>query len=232
MCTWPRALVVAILTSPFLNVAAYAQPTGAIAGTILTDSGGPLARAGLWASIHGSMWHATTDSLGRFVFEKIPVGTVSVTLVCPPVGLSLAVPAISLRSIPVFAEHYADASATVGRHACDQPPARDVRVHWRGWYSAGFEESEFTPCPDDPVAREVRSYGDPLHRHAWVTVPEGVWQKAGIRQLEPDTASGLHLGFVEWSGILHGPAPSGHMGVANYSLRVDSIFTRKPQGCE
>jgi hypothetical protein len=93
-----------------------------------------------------------------------------------------------------------------------------------------FEESSFTPCPNDSLAREVRSYGHPFSRHAWVRVAPNAWQTEGLGQLGEDPQHRRISGFVEWSGILRGPGRHGHVGTANYELTVDSIFVRSPSG--
>ena len=119
-------------------------------------------------------------------------------------------------------------SGVVSAGACDPIPARSVRGRWRGRYSSAFEESSFSPCPDDSISREVRAYGNPLGRRAWVGYSKDVWKKPGAGELAHDSVSSR--GFVEWSGTMYGPTMAGHMGMSNYGLTVDSIFSMSPTG--
>jgi hypothetical protein len=209
--------------------AALAQ-TGSVRGTIRFETGVPLANTTVWLS--GQTFRSTrSDSLGRFHLDSLSPGTHTIEALCPSQQLfSFAVPVALRRDIDVPATGASDLNATVARAACEPIPARAAHVHWRGWYSAGFENSAFRPCSADSLAREVLAYGHPFGRLAWVDWPPTAWRAPGVGRLAPDRQTGGESGFVEWSGTLRGPAPAGHLGVANYSLTIDSVFSVAPTG--
>jgi hypothetical protein len=223
-----RALLILACLASALT--ADAQATGSVAGTIRIEPDRPLVRAQIWSVVGTHVHGATTDSLGRFRVDGIPVGTITMEVICPvPVMQLMAITPVAMkREVTVVAGRAAEMSGVVSAGACEPIPARSVRGRWRGRYSSAFEESSFSPCPDDSIAREVRSYGPPLRRRAWVKFSRSAWTKPGAGELANDSVSSR--GFVEWSGELHGPAVSGHMGMSNYRLVVDSIFSMSPSG--
>jgi hypothetical protein len=220
-----RYSAILFLLLTIIQGAAVAQAPTGIRGTIRLDSGRPLVKAIPWTIADSSFRDARTDSLGRFRLSVKP-GTYALEVVCPIAPFSGVVPPVALRRTVVVADgEEADVSATIAATACDPISPRTVRVHWRGWYSAGFEESSFRPCETDTLAREMRAYGHPFGRHAWVTVSSTAWRRSRLDGVPSNPRIGGVAGFVEWSGSLRGPAASGHMGGANYDLTVDSIFS-------
>jgi hypothetical protein len=152
-------------------------------------------------------------------------------VLCPwSIGDRFVAPSALKRDVSVVEGSNVDFSAVLDRGACETREPRTVRGHWRGRYSSAFEESQFTPCPVDPITREVRSYGHPFGRRAWVNFSKTVWKKPGLGGLAFDSTNSRDYGFVEWSGTLYGPEKSGHMGMSNYLLTVDSIFRMSPTG--
>ncbi len=223
-----RALLILACLANALT--ADAQVTGSVAGTIRIEPDRPLVRAQIWSVVGNRIHGASTDSLGRFRVDSVPAGTITFEVICPvPATQFMAITPVAMkREVAVVAGRATEMSGVVSAGACEPIPARSVRVRWRGRYSSAFEESSFNPCPDDSIAREVRSYGRPFGRRAWVEFSKSVWTKPGAGELANDSVSGR--GFVEWSGELHGPALSGHMGMSNYRLVVDSIFSMSPSG--
>jgi hypothetical protein len=221
-----RALLIVVCLTSALT--ADAQATGSVAGTIRIETDRPLVRAQIWSVVGTRIHGARTDSLGRFRVDSVPAGTITFEVICPvPVMHLLAITPVAMkREVTVAAGGVTEMSGVVSAGACEPIPARSVRGRWRGRYSSAFEESSFSPCPDDSIAREVRSYGHPFGRRAWVEFSKNVWTKPGAGELASDSVSSR--GFVVWSGELHGPALSGHMGMSNYRLVVDSIFSMSP----
>jgi hypothetical protein len=208
---------------------ASGQAPAGVSGTLRLENGRPLVGAMVWATAGVSSRDTRTDSLGHFRISVTP-GTFVLEVICPIQAFSLAVPVALRRSVTVTAGQEVDVGTTLKETACNPPPPRTVRVRWRGWYSTAFEESSFRPCATDTVAREVRGYGHPDGRHAWVLVSPAAWGRRTLDAVQGDPQTGGAAGFVEWSGVLHGPSPSGHMGSANYALTVDSIFSVSARG--
>ena len=203
--------------------------SGAVRGTIRFDTGRPFANAAVWMLSGQILRNTRTDSLGRFQLGNVASGALTIEVLCRSAS-SIVAPVAVRGVVLVDAEREAEFDAIVGRNACAPIPPRDAHVHWRGWYSVGFESSSFRPCPVDTLSREVLAYGHPLGRWVWIDWPSTAWRQPRLDTLATDSASGVAYGFVEWSGTLHGPAPAGHLDGANYRLIVDSVFAILPRG--
>ena len=217
-------IVILGMTLVLASASISAQTVGSVRGTIRYASGAPLAGATVITTVSERLRDARSDSLGRFQLDKVPAGSLTIEVLCPNRDLGVAVPVAVHQVLLIQAGRVADVPLTVARDGCTPIPPRDTHVHWKGWYAFAFENSSFRPCASDTVARELLGYGHPIGRRAWVMWAPTVWRRPGLAKFRPDTATGGVFGFVEWSGVLHGPAPAGHMGISNYLLTVDSVF--------
>jgi len=106
----------------------------------------------------------------------------------------------------------------VDANGCDQRPFEVRTGEYRGHYAVGFELSDFVPCD-----------GTPGHA-AWVEWTE----KARNQRLPTWPDSGVALTeqhvYVRWIGTIEGPYRYGHMALASYQLRVDSIIEVRTAG--
>lgn len=202
----------------------------AVSGSVLYEGGTPVVGALVWVLDNRTARMVRTDEGGHFRLDSLVPGATSIEVVCPTSFGSLAAPTPVRRSVVLQGGTSNEFSPVLGAHACQPVPARATHVHWRGFYSAGFEESSFHPCNSDSLAAEVLSYGHPFGRSAWVRIATNAWNARKTSELALDPRSRYSTGFVEWSGRLTGPSASGHMGMANYELVVDSVFAAAPSG--
>ena len=204
-------------------------PTAIATGTVrYAGTEQPVGQALVWTTDGPALRMTYTDTAGHFRLDSLRPGTKSFEVVCP--GYFATAPVATVASLSVREGIETRFNPVISASNCEPKPSRVRHVHWRGHYSGGFEESSFAPCPSDSLAIEVRSYGHPFRRHAWVSSMEAEWRAPKVGHFVPDGASGYVGGFVEWSGQLTGPRLSGHMGMANYDLVVDSIFAIASSG--
>lgn len=108
---------------------------------------------------------------------------------------------------------------------CDLRPLREVKGVFRGYYTPGFESSEFVPCSTDAwfIPDDSLSVYPFDARNAWVT-----WDAAAVRRLKwPEVARdkyGNSKYYVRWRGTVVGPGRYGHLGVSPFEFRVDTVF--------
>ena len=209
-----------------------AQGQGSVRGTIRFASGAPLS-GGLVGIPPRVFLGIRIDSGGRFHLTDLPTGNHALEVVCPfspysPSGL--AVPVAARPTVAIVAGRESVLDVVVPDDGCRPIPSREIRVRWRGAHYSAFENVTFSPCESDSLARELRSYGHPMARRAWVRFQDSAWGRSRLRAMATDTVIGGLSGFLEVSGILRGPQPSGHMGMSNYELLVDSIFSVLPRG--
>jgi len=200
-------------------------PAAAIAGRV-TDAatGRPLARAPVVARASGR-GSLRTDSLGRFRFERLAPGPLTVSVYCPgrtllgPHLLDTAVTVAAVAGAPFALELAGDAAAL-----CAEPDSGARRVAVRGVHVAGPESSRFVPCADSGEAFR-RLWGPPHLRSAWVGFADAARGAAGggRRWPEGEAVRGGRRWYVEGGGVLEGPGTFGHGGVSPYRLRVDSV---------
>lgn len=92
-----------------------------------------------------------------------------------------------------------------------------------GYYTRGFETSEFVPCPSDNWAPSD-SRGTPYDWPAWV-----VWTERSLTRtvtwppVERDRNRNPRY-FVRWQGTVDGPGRYGHMGVSSFQFQVDELL--------
>jgi len=181
---------------------------------------------------------ANVDTLGRYSFDSLTVGSNTVTVTCtgrnPIGGKQLA----DLTVVLGPGERRAiDFRSTL--EGCDPRPFRILRGTFRGHYSGGFEQSEFIPCASDAWFTAADTAGAPgFQRRAWVSwprtpVPGGPKQWPRPRLGSPPWDYPQY--YVRWSGVLEGPGIYGHMGVSGFDFVPDSIVevrTPGPRDCQ
>jgi len=165
------------------------------------------------------------DTLGEYRLDSLPFDPIEVSLFCGVVrgfGKRLATDTILA------------ADATAPRHnwivstsGCDLRPVRQVVGIFRGHYTRGFESSEFVPCPDDAwfvPSDSLDSYPYDARR-AWATWPRDYRIDTLARWPDvPRDEWGNPRYFITWRGTVIGPGRYGHMGVAPFEFKVDSIL--------
>jgi hypothetical protein len=116
--------------------------------------------------------------------------------------------------------------STVG---CDHRPMRRITRVFTGFWTPGFEASEFIPCPVDswflPGDSLPPNYNS---QSAWARLGKGArvtkWPNA------PRDRWGNPQFYVEWHGTLEGPGHYGHFGMSAFFFTADSIIQiRAPQ---
>jgi hypothetical protein len=181
---------------------------------------------------------ANVDTLGRYSFDSLTTGSNTVTVKCtgrnPIGGKQLAVLTVVLGPSE---RREVDFRSTLD--GCDPRPFRILRGTFRGYYSGGFEQSEFIPCASDAWFTAADTAGAPgFQRRAWVswprtTVPGGLkkWPRPRLTNSPWDYPQY----YVRWSGVVEGPGVYGHMGVSGFEFVPDSILevrTPQPNDCK
>lgn len=218
-------LIAAILSSAHESAAQPATVRGTIADGA---SGKPLVGAFV-AAINSGRGRERSDAEGQYVLDRIPAGSIDLEFHCPSATL-LGWP-IEARKITLRAGQDTVVDVRVALGVCGEPPYSERRGTFRGTFSLGFEESRFVPCPDSLL-------GLPLPR------PKAMWL-GGTIWVEFDSASsgssaaawpnvipdvtGSTTYFVMWHGVLKGPGTYGHMGVSDYQLEVDTVYSVLPR---
>lgn len=204
-----------------------AQTSGTVRGTV-TDSltGTPLAGVHVGVGKATRYRGATTDSLGRYVLSNVPFGRQDIEFRCPSrtfLGRRL----VKRQVVVDESNHEATLSVHVPPRGCFEPDSSSRMGIYRGYYSVGFEESQFIPCHDSAVGlQDGLLPGDflvPLS--AWVAFAKTAFQQK-VAWPPPDTANQRQSAryFVRWRGTLTGPGIYGHMGVSAFRFVVDSIL--------
>ena len=197
-----------------------------VRGTI-TDSasGKPLAGAFI-AAIKSQRWgRERSGADGRYVLDRIPPGLTELEFHCPSATM-LGWP-IEARPIRLRAGQDTIVNVRVPAEVCGEPPYSERRGTFRGGFSFGFEHSSFAPCPDSSLGLPFpRPKGMWFGSAIWVGIDsaasrrsQGLWPKVA-----PDSMGHIAY-FVRWHGVLRGPGAYGHMGVAGYSMEVDSVYS-------
>ena len=159
------------------------------------------------------------DTLGTFVLDSIPRDWEWLQVACRgPFGRSTTLVALHSPRDSFPASPWRPPLAS---GSCDLRPVRSLTGRFAGLYAGGFEESSFRRCdaPDQVIWMSMRQDAAAQLGHAFMSQP-------------PDTVQGP-VYITVW-GTLTGPGAYGHMAVAEYELRVDSLYTlgrSPPQGC-
>jgi hypothetical protein len=227
-----RALVQGALI-PAIAATLTAQspaPTATLEGSVRDSAtGAPLQKAIVCVSIPVGPTQATarcanSDSAGAYRVDSVSAPGRRVFLYCDTV---IGLGGKPLRSDSIVFEPGARVRRDwlVPSAGCDTRPIRHLSGTFRGHYSAGFEQSEFIPCP----AEAWFTLGDSLHlyrfdnRRAWVewspSAADGVrWPRVKAGK------DGYPHYYVRCRGSIVGPGRYGHMGVSAFQFRVDSVL--------
>ena len=226
---WTLALLM-IGTAPVLQAQ---RPTGrAVLEGSVRDSvtGKAVARAHVCASPSSGrvQWSACAKvdtSSAAYRLDSLPQGRWHVRVICGTVG-------ILGRSIGSDSVTVGDSAAVrrdwvVATTGCDPRPLRRVEGTFRGYYTPGFESSEFVPCASDAWflpgdSLRVKPYDE---RRAWARLQRAslpvnfVWPRVSRDKY------GNPRYYVEWRGTVVGPGHYGHMGVSPFEFHVDRVLT-------
>ncbi|HEV7990714.1 MAG TPA: carboxypeptidase-like regulatory domain-containing protein [Gemmatimonadaceae bacterium] len=198
-----------------------------MSGVLRFANGTPVANATVWSPARRLI---RTDAEGRYRIDSLRPGETVLEIVCPTRIGTFVMPVLLKQSIVLRRGATLEFSPVLENQTCDPKPSRAAHVHWRGTYAQGMEESSFRPCPTDSIALEVRTYGHPIGRKVWVDWSRAPWRAPRVGELTMNAEHSEAMGFIEVSGVATGPRPSGHMGVSNYELLVDSVFAISPKG--
>ena len=204
-----------------------AQSSGTISVTV-TDSvsGAPVvgARVAIWCE--GCYGRYPTDSTGHYQFKQVPPGTFRIQFHCP--SRTLLGAQISERMVGVSPGKESLVNVRVPEGRCSEPPYSERTGVFRGYWTPGFESSAFVPCADS-----VLGLSAPLLPGKHVSIPTAwadftpsvKWPpKMNGQANAPKDEYGNSTYFVVWHGVLKGPGQYGHLGVAGFSMLVDSVL--------
>jgi hypothetical protein len=196
-------------------------PPPALSGTVKTLRGEPAAgmriRVGLWPEI----W---TDSLGRYSFESLAAGRWRFAVGCPGPGYWNVQPLL-IRDVVLAPGAQVIRDEIVDPRHCRNTIPDTLHGLFRGYWSVGFEESGFVPCPGSTGTSMVNP------KLNWT----GIWAvwapsvRANWPEPPPqaDTSGYGNRYYVEARGYLHGPGDFGHMSVAAFQLEIESLLVVK-----
>lgn len=175
-----------------------------------------------------TLWPACVrvDSISAaFRVDSLPDRRLEVVVACQTIhiiGRNLLSDSISFSATaPVLRDW------VVSSVGCDHRPMRTVQGVFRGYYTPGFESSEFVPCAADAwfIPSDSLRRGRWDQRRAWARLQPGslpddfVWPRARRDRY------GNPKYYVEWRGTVVGPGHYGHMGVSPFEILVDSVIT-------
>lgn len=228
-------LLLALLVAP--GVAAQ-RPTGraVLAGTVLDAATG---RAPLRFRICVSLpdepleWQACAlvdPASGQYRVDDLPRGRWVVLAGCSTMSIIGRLAAQDTVAVSATAPVRRD--WRVSTKGCDPRPLRRVQGMFRGYYTPGFESSEFVPCAADAWFIPGDSLRTKPHdqRSAWARLQEGSLPRPFTWPQAPRDAYGNPRYYVDWRGTVIGPGNYGHMGVSSFEIQVDSVAEiRAPQ---
>lgn len=216
------------------------QAPGAIVGALRDSATGqPLKRgsACVWltASPHAPpMRCVTADSVtGTFRIESLRPGRYTVRLQCA--SLTILGSILDTLGVEITDARPIRRDFSVATTTCDKRPRRVIGGKFRGYYSAGFEESRFVPCsadrwwvPGDSVGTRLVPRGE-----AWVMwrIPPDRRAPVAWPEVERDQ-HGVTRHYVRFSGTVTGPGHYGHFGIAPFLLAVDSVLEARAPGAD
>lgn len=236
----PTATPYLILTAAALIIAAsplVAQQYGTVRGTV-SDSvtGAPTVAARVAINCQGCYGRQPTDSLGRYVIERVPIGRHRMEFNCPSrtmLGRELAQPTVDVRKGDTS---LVDVRVPPG--GCFEPAYSERTGIFRGDWTPGFESSAFIPCADSALGLTGDLMGKRPFKgeaDAWATLDTAAQKELHpLPKHAPRDAYGSSRYFVVWHGTLKGPGMYGHMGVSEYSMIVDSVLSiraARPNDC-
>lgn len=215
---------------------AQRRPTGGavIEGTVRdTVSAHPLARMRVCIRLHDSrstFWTpcARLTPSGFFRLDHLPAGTWKVTVSCETVPRSGKV--LASDSIAVAEAAPVRRDWTVDRAGCDPRPLRRVRGVFRGYYTMGYEVSDFVPCFADAwfLPHDVVRHKRFDQRNVWAALhPVRFPDKFRWPSTRPDKYGQTRY-YVHWRGTIIGPGRYGHFGMSAFELRVDRVLELRP----
>ncbi|HEX6039373.1 carboxypeptidase-like regulatory domain-containing protein [Longimicrobium sp.] len=204
--------------------------SGALVGIVRdAASGRPVARAHVCVVLpdaRGTRWSrcAPVDSSAAFRVDSLPAGTLEVNVSC--------------GTVRIFGERIASGEVRVSEGAatrrdwavdtavCDPRPLRSITGAFRGYYTPGFESSEFVPCMEDAwfVPSDSLRTGSLDQRRAWAILRGARFPDGFTPGDAPRDSYGNPRYYVHWRGTVTGPGSYGHMGVSIFEMRVDSVL--------
>lgn len=210
---------------------AQRRPSGGavIEGTVRdTVRGHLLTRTRVCVKLHDSratFWTpcALLNSSGFFRLVHLPEGTWKVTVSCetgPGYGKVLASDPIAVSEAAPVRRDW-----TVDRAGCDPRPLRLVRGVFRGYYTMGYEVSDFVPCFADAwfLSSDAVRYKRFDQQSIWASLNSA---RFSDKFRWPNTPRGKHgtRYYVHWRGTVIGPGHYGHFSMYAFELRVDRVL--------
>jgi hypothetical protein len=158
--------------------------------------------------------------------DSLPSGRSQVSVACET-GRIFGAHTLGRDSLTVSGAAPTRRDWVVDTSECDPRPLRQVEGVFRGYYTPGFEASDFVPCaadawflPSDSLKTEPYD-----ERDAWVRLRPGSLPEKFDWPRAPKDDFGNPTYYVQWRGTVIGPGRYGHMGVSPFELRVDSVLT-------
>ena len=235
LCGMLKSLSIATALWAHAACATFAQSAGdlgRVVGTVRDSaSGRPLVGAFVAAQL--MLGRARTDSRGHFALSQVTPGVQQFELNCP--SRTLLGRQLLAKRVRVPAHDSAIVDLRVDSSLCDEPPYREVKGEFRGFYSTGFEHSAFSVCADTALGippRPARAGDDDgwSEMTAWVSfTDQGLadWRRfqasPAADSAEAVERRGFGARYVRWHGTLTGPGSFGHMGVSDYQIIVDRV---------
>jgi len=212
------------------------RPSGhsVLSGTVRdAATGGAARRTSVCAVLpgHGVVWHdcAPVDTTSaEFRLDTLPRGHWRISVICATTGMFGHL--VASDSVAVSEAAPVRRDWRVSSTGCDPRPMRRIQGTFRGYFSAGFESSEFLPCaadawfvPGDSLA--ATPYDE---RRAWAEFEKGSIPAGFVWPEVPGDQYGDPRSYVQWRGTIEGPAHYGHMGMSPFEIRIDSVLTARP----
>jgi hypothetical protein len=225
-----RRLLFLVAIVPLQSLAAQSPRLGidraALSGVILDSASGKPPRKTQICPIMrtGETWVAgpcaEPDSLGRYRLDNLLLTTIQVSVGCE--GLR-GEKNLTRETLQVSEPKEIRRDWIVTAVGCDLRPMRRITKIFTGFWTPGFEASEFIPCPVDSWFLASDSLPPNYNsQRAWARLGIGArvpkWPDA------PRDSWGNPQYYVEWRGTLEGPGHYGHFGVSAFSFVVDSII--------
>jgi hypothetical protein len=164
------------------------------------------------------------DSAGAYRLDSLPVGRLRVSVDCETVRGLMQLP-LDADSITFAPSSDSRRDWTVSHVGCDLRPIRYATGVFRGHYTPGFESSEFVPCAADAWFIPGDSLGNTTYddQRAWAEWKPGAMQRLTWPRLKRDEYGNSRY-YVRWRATVVGPGRYGHMGIAPFEIRVDSVL--------